>query len=145
LNRYGEPKAPQDLQAHNCIVYTLLATNDEWHFLSTEGEITVRVSGNYSTNSSEAVREGVLAGIGIAVTPVWLFDEEYASGTVQILLRDFEPRPLPIHAVYSSRRHLPSRVRALIEFLSKEFQADPQLAEGHDSRLSGKARVATAE
>jgi DNA-binding transcriptional LysR family regulator len=139
LAQRGEPSTPDELRNHNCIVYTQLATNDEWHFSSRAGALVVRVSGNYSTNSSEAVREGVLTGIGIAVTPLWLFHDEIARGAIKVLLRDFEPKPLPIHAVYSSRKHLPSRVRALIDFLSEQFQASPILAE------DGKTRVPAAE
>jgi DNA-binding transcriptional LysR family regulator len=145
LARHGEPRTPLDLQEHECIVYTQLATSNEWHFRGGGEDISVRVSGGFSTNSSEAVREAVLAGIGIAVTPVWLFREEFASGAVRILLQDFEPKPLPIQAVYSSRRHLASRVRTLIEFLAEEFQADPVLS-GHRpaQRAANKGRAGSA-
>ena len=74
-------------------------------------------------------REGVLGGLGVAVIPIWLFnDDELSRGAVRIILRDFEPITLPIHAVYPSRRLVPTKVRAMIEFLATEFARDPLLS-----------------
>src|SRR5271165_7037678 len=130
LARRGEPVHPTDLAKHDCIIYTRLATGDEWHFAGPEGEIVVPVQGRYHADNSEGVREGVLGGLGVAVIPIWLFnDDELSRGAVRIILRDFEPITLPIHAVYPSRRLVPTKVRAMIEFLASEFGRDPLLSD----------------
>jgi DNA-binding transcriptional LysR family regulator len=88
------------------------------------------VQGRYLADNSEGVREGVLGGLGVGVIPVWLFKEdEIARGEVRIILRDFEPTSLPIHAVYPSRRLVPTKVRAMIEFLALEFGRDSLLSD----------------
>jgi DNA-binding transcriptional LysR family regulator len=136
--RYGEPRAPEDLTRHNCIVYTYLATGDEWHFLGPQGSIGVRVRGNFLANNSEAVREAVAAGVGIAVTPIWLFRDEIRSGLVRAVMPDFEPKRLPIYAVYPSRRFVPTKVRVLVDFLADEFSLDPHISTyGDDVSASG--------
>jgi DNA-binding transcriptional LysR family regulator len=129
----GEPQTPDDLRRHNCIVYTHLSTMNDWHFESADGPIRVRVQGNFRANNSEAVREVVLSGIGVAVTPTWLFRDEITRGLVKIVLRQYEPTRLPIHAVYPSRRLLSAKVRAVIDFLNHEFQIDPALSSYGDS------------
>ena len=48
----GESKKPDDLVDRDCIVYTHLATGNEWHFQGTDGTIKVRVGGCFQTNSS---------------------------------------------------------------------------------------------
>jgi DNA-binding transcriptional LysR family regulator len=131
--RRSEPQTPEDLRSHNCIVYTHLSTVNEWHFDGSAGPIRVRVQGNFRANNSEAVREAVLSGIGVAVTPTWLFRDEITKGLVKIVLRQYEPTRLPIHAVYPSRRLLSAKVRAVIDFLSHEFQIDPALSSYGDS------------
>ena len=128
LERFGTPEIPADLTQHQCIVYTRLATGNRWHFEGRTGPLTVDVRGRFSTDNSEAVREAVLSGVGIAVVPVWHFTDEIERGLVRILLRDYEPRQLPIHAVYASRRQLAAKVRAAIDFLTEAFARSPVLA-----------------
>ena len=128
FERHGVPETPYDLVHHNCIVYTPLATGNEWHFEGRDGPIRVRVHGNYRANNSEAVREGVIAGIGIAVSPIWLFRDEIKKRLVRVVLRDYEPKRLPIHAVYPTRRFVPAKVRAVIDFLADEFKTDPMVS-----------------
>jgi DNA-binding transcriptional LysR family regulator len=90
----------------------------------------IPVQGRYQADNSEGVREGVLGGLGIGVIPIWLFnDDEITRGAVRIILRDFEPTSLPIHAVYPSRRLVPTKVRAMIEFLAAEFGLNPLLSD----------------
>ena len=147
LERRGEPLHPADLTAHDCIVYTRLATGNEWHFTDEDGEIVVPVQGRYLVDNSEGVREGVLGGLGIGVIPIWLFKEdEIARGRVRIILDDFEPTRLPIHAVFPSRRLVPAKVRAMIEFLAAEFGRDPLLSDQNidDAELSNFRGLAHA-
>jgi DNA-binding transcriptional LysR family regulator len=122
------PLRPQDLCDHDCIVYTRLATGSRWLFESKEGPIAVDVSGRYRTDNSEGIREGVLAGLGIAVIPAFAFADEVSSGKVKVLLRKFEPKRLPMHAVYPSRRFVPLKVRAMIDYLAHEFALVPSLS-----------------
>lgn len=128
LKANGTPRAPADLQRHDCIVYTRLATGNRWHFESKDGPLSVTVSGRYRVDNSEAVREGVLAGLGIAVIPAFAFADEVAKGAVKVLLKPYEPRLLPLNAVYASRRYVPPRVRAMIDFLAHELEIDPVLS-----------------
>jgi DNA-binding transcriptional LysR family regulator len=128
LARRGTPLTPRDLAAHDCIVYTRLATGARWHFGGPGGPWEIEVDGRFRANNSEAVREGILAGLGIGVVPVWLLADETARAQLQTLLADYEPARLPINAVYPSRRFVPHKVRAMVEFLGAEFRLDPLLS-----------------
>lgn len=128
LKAKGTPRSPEDLKRHNCIVYTRLATGNRWHFESVAGPLSVTVSGRFRVDNSEAVREGVLAGLGIAVIPAFAFSDEVTRGAVKVLLKAYEPKLLPLNAVYPSRRYVPLRVRAMIEFLAHELKTDPVLS-----------------
>jgi DNA-binding transcriptional LysR family regulator len=130
LARRGVPLSPEDLRNHDCVVYTRLATGNRWHFAGYDGPITVH--GRFRADNSEAVREAVIAGAGIAVIPVWMFTDEITTGRVRIILHEFEPSALPIHAVYPSRRQVSAKVRAMIDFLAHAFAASPLLS-GNDA------------
>jgi DNA-binding transcriptional LysR family regulator len=54
-------------------------------------------------------------------------DREIETGRIIVLLRDFEPRPQPISAVYPTRRFLALKVRAAIDFSAAEPDLDPAL------------------
>lgn len=112
------PREPADLQQHNCIVYTELATRNEWRFTAGPGAAvpvgttqSVRVAGSLQTNSSEVVRAAVLDGIGIGYSPVWLFSEELRSGKVSTLLPDWSATVLPMHLVSPPARRHSAKVR----------------------------------
>jgi len=127
LSAFGRPKTPEDLKQHNCLVYTHLATRNIWHFRGAKGPIAIPVDGNFTSNSSEAIREAALGHIGIAVMPDWLFRSEITRRKIEIILPNFEAEPLPIHIVYPSRRFIPQRIRAVVDFLEHNLGRDPTL------------------
>jgi DNA-binding transcriptional LysR family regulator len=45
------------------------------------------------------------------------------AGRLVPLLQDFEPLPVPIYALYPSRKHLSAKVRRFVEFLIERFAA----------------------
>ena len=67
LKRYGKPKAPADLNQHNCInfIYPKSGRFFEWQFQCNGEDFEVSVSGNLAFDSTEAVLEAVIAGAGI--------------------------------------------------------------------------------
>lgn len=113
------PEVPQDLLDHNCIVYSELTTQNAWTFTAGPGasepegsQVTIRAQGNLQTNSSEVIRASVLSGMGIGYSPTWLFEEELASGELQVLLPDWPAPPLPIHLVSPPQRRSSAKVQA---------------------------------
>jgi LysR family transcriptional regulator for bpeEF and oprC len=70
----------------------------------------------------------VLADLGLAHTPGWLFAAEIASGAVRPVLTDFEPARLSSSEVRPGGRFLASKVRVFIDFLAETFAEEPSLA-----------------
>ena len=121
-NSIDEPKIPADLEQHHCVIYTGLQSRNIWEFSSQDGSsVKVRVSGNFQSNSSEAIRAAGINGMGLCYSPTWLFDDEIKSGIMKILLADWPMRPLPIHAVYPPQRKNSAKVKAFVEHLSKSI------------------------
>ncbi|TSB02220.1 LysR family transcriptional regulator [Sphingorhabdus contaminans] len=125
LDKMGRPTKPADLRRHNCISYTLLSTGSRWQFVGGEAAV---VSGNFRADSPHGLRAATLAGIGIAANAHWLFEQELASGALEIVLPNFELLPMPIHAVLPSGRFVNARTRALLDHLVDEFVRDPLLS-----------------
>ena len=127
LARAGRPVVPADLQTHNCLQYTLLATGVRWGFA---GGQSVSVSGNFKTDSPNALRRAALEGVGIAVNACWLFERDIESGVLEVLMPDHPPETMPIQAVLPSGRYIAARSRAFVDFVADAFARDPLCAVG---------------
>lgn len=121
LRSWGMPKTPQDLCEHDCVVYSLLTTQNEWFFTGPNGKEKVTVAGRFSTNSPAAMREATLAGMGIGVTPVWLVADLLKTGKLRTVLDDYTPIPFEINAIYPERRFVSAKVYRFIEYLRTEL------------------------
>ncbi len=128
LARNGLPLHPADLARHACVIFLQLASPHVWQFDGPDGAMSVQVEGRFRTDSSEAVREAVLGGLGLSLSPSWIFGDDVATGRVQPVLGGYRAGQVPIHAVYPTRRHLAPRTRAVIDFLAEEFRLDPAIS-----------------
>jgi DNA-binding transcriptional LysR family regulator len=128
LKAHGEPMSPGDLDKHRCIIFAPQGSPRPWGFASKFGDIEYRPKGSFRTNDADQIRAAVLADLGLAHAPGWLFAREIASNAVRVVLRDYEPPPIPISTVHPSGRRLATKVRVFIEFLTRIFGEEPGLA-----------------
>lgn len=123
LERHGAPGSLDELADHNCL---FASSQDTWRLEGPEGPALVRVNGNMQTNSSEVVRECLVAGLGIALRSTWDVGAQLQSGALRIILPQYRAsRHVGVHAVYPSRRFLPVKVRAFIDFLADLYGPQP--------------------
>jgi len=122
LQHQGTPSHPRDLKDHSYLVYSDQGSRTETQFVDQGEPFFVRVEGNLLTNNSEALRSALLAGLGISRVPKWLVNSALDSGTLMRVLGEFQPEPMNIYAVYPPGRHLPSKVRCLIDHFAEEFK-----------------------
>lgn len=75
-------------------------------------------------NDLHLVKEGALRGMGIAVLPTHLVQDELASGHLVAILPAYDPLQVPLFAVYPERPFLRPAVTALLDYMSKAFAGD---------------------
>jgi len=122
LAEHGAPKTPEDLAEHNCFTYEYVSPRDVWRFRDRSGaERTVRVSGRLHSNNGDLLAEAAASGAGIVFEPAFIVGPEVRAGRLVPLLQDFMPPPVPIYALYPSRKHLSAKVRRFVEFLVERF------------------------
>jgi len=124
LKRHGTPRVPDDLREHNAIAYQYQDSPLVWQFLSADGNhINVPVSGTLRMNNSIALREALLAGAGITLTPSFIVGPDIQAGRLQAVLSDYRTLELSIYAVYPQRRFLAPKVRAFIDYMAERLRA----------------------
>ena len=145
LKRAGAPVSVEDLQAnHACLATT---QQDVWRLSGPQGTEMLRTGGPIRTNSSEVVREALLAGLGVALRSTWDIGPELREGKLRIVLPHYRAsKNVGLHAVYPSRRFLSAKVRVFIDFLAKLYGPAPYWDQGLDDWLTlPEAEAAAAE
>jgi DNA-binding transcriptional LysR family regulator len=117
LQRRGEPKQPQDLENHDCIVFTLLDSAQEWCFRTEAGDVKVPVSGRLRANNHDATVVAALGGAGLALGPSWMVRDDILAGRLIPVLQDFEPRATEVYALFAHLHLMSAKVRAFTDFL----------------------------
>lgn len=126
LKAHGAPQEPEDLARHNCFTYEYVTPRNLWRFRDAAGnERAVRVSGNLHSNNGDLLAEAAARGAGIVFEPAFIVGPEVRAGRLVPLLQEFVAPPMPIYAVYPSRKHLSAKVRLFVDFLIERFSQAP--------------------
>lgn len=125
LARRGEPKQPTDLHAHDGIGYNLVPEAQQWPLGLVQGRLLHKPHVGISSNNSDMILKAAEAGLGIAMLPTFVCNEALVQGRLRPVLCQHRPEPLELYALYTSRRHMPQRVRALLEFLAEWLDDNP--------------------
>lgn len=122
LQRHGVPLTPEDLAGHECIRFSLSGHAHEWTFLRNGQTVSQRITGRYQVASSLAVRDALRAGFGLSLIPRAYVAEDLASGRLVQLFQGWTTPDVAVYALYPSRKHLPPKVRAFIEFAAEALK-----------------------
>lgn len=123
--RHGMPGTPEDLARHNCLGYNEHGGQPRgWHFQSDMAAITIRPSGNLTSNDGAMLTRWALEGLGLAWRPHWEVAPAIAAGRLMTVLDDFASPNYDIVAAYPQQNPLPAKIRLLIAWL-KEVYARP--------------------
>ncbi len=126
------PMVPGDLRQHNCIRYRGAADIDlqTWKFCKADRVLEVEVNGTLTVNDPALVLRAAIDGMGIVQLPEMCIASLVAEGRLVRLLSDWSPRQTEFSLFYSSRRHLPLKLRALVDFLRKQSKSGAAADEG---------------
>lgn len=143
LDRHGMPNTLGQLESHVCLS---AGAQELWRLEGPEGQQQLRVKGNIRSNSSELVREALLAGLGIGLRGTWEVGKELASGALQVVLPQYRGSSSgAIWAVYPSREFMPAKVNAFIEFLAEIYGVDPYWDKGFDMPPPSRKPIKSAK
>lgn len=124
LLEHAQPLKVEDLAQHNCLTHSYFGKK-LWHFDVRGEQVSVPVEGNISANEASTLLRATLAGAGICMLPSYQAGDYIRRGELIRLLPEVEPRQLTMYAVYASRKHMPSALRSLLDFLVLRFPPDP--------------------
>ena len=123
LERRGRPRLPADLGDHETIDFGNLTPSGDWLFDSGAKSQRFRPSSRFVVNSADAAIAAAVAGRGITRLLSYMVRPELQAGTLEIVLADFEPPPVPIHVLHQEPGQTSARVRAVVDHLVERLRA----------------------
>ena len=120
---HSAPGGTDDLRGH-----ALLAATGQlpWRLTGPAGPVVIDGDSRVRTNSSEVVRELVLAGAGIALRSTWDIAEQLRAGALIRILPDHEgTSDVGIYAVRPRADLISPNVQAFIGFLDRLYAPTP--------------------
>ncbi len=124
FKQFGHPEAPADLKKHQCITSTILGSASRWTYWSGKAKVDVSVHSRLEVSNAEAALEAAAHGIGITRAMCYQAVSFMNKRQLDVILRDFEPAPWPVHLLHASGRIIPLKLRAFLDFAAPRLKED---------------------
>ncbi len=120
LQRHGVPRTLDDLRSHRLVRYvqTLGETPSGWEYHDGERCCTIDMPGAITVTHTDAYEAACLAGLGMIQAPLLGLRPALDGGRLVEVMPDFTAEPMPVSLVYASRRNMPKRVQAFMDWLA---------------------------
>jgi DNA-binding transcriptional LysR family regulator len=116
FQKFGRPRTPQDLRAHNCLVDPFGAAK-AWPFRNAARPLLVEVKGSLSSNSPAVLVELALQHCGIARVPFHAIRREVAARRLEVILKASTLSPERMGVYVAKSKRLPAKTSNFIDFL----------------------------
>jgi DNA-binding transcriptional LysR family regulator len=131
LRKRGVPKSIDDLPRHECVQFLLPSSGQPvpWLFRVAGRDVEVSTSGGLRC-SEDLLASVTLArhGGGLLQTYRFIVEDDLRHGTLKPVLQAHAGRSRPMSLLYPAQRHMPLRVRVLIDFIVRELALRRQRA-----------------
>jgi len=123
LAKDGEPQTPKDLESHRCIRFRLSTSGKlkEWSPSEDNTDLELHLQTALTCNNMDALQLVTIGRFGIGYMPDFLAQDAIKNGALQTLLDSYLTRPGKFSTLWPSSRHLSSKSRAFVDFLSERL------------------------
>jgi DNA-binding transcriptional LysR family regulator len=118
LARHGTPQALDELVRHRIVHYDaqLGGSAPGWEWFDGRQTHVAPVGAVLTVNGTSAYEAACVAGLGMVQLPESGVRELLRAGTLVQVLPDYRPAPMPVSFVYPTRRHVPARALAFMDW-----------------------------
>ncbi len=120
LAKHDRPLSPADLVGHNCLRIGSLSRT--WTFRSGRHTTKVNISGSLITDNIVMLRQATVDGIGLARLPMSVVAADVEVKRLEQVLPDYTMGETNVFIVHPYGKHMPTKVRAVIDCLIKRFE-----------------------
>ena len=102
------------------MTFTGLTDAGSWGFRDHQ---IVRVRSRLTTTTAEAAIDAAIAGVGLTCTLSYQIADAVKAGQLAVVLRKFEPPPLPVSLIYVHESRITAKLRAFVDFAAPRLRA----------------------
>ena len=121
LQKHAPPKQPADLAKLPVLAFGAVPDPTTWQLVRGEERAKVSVEPRFIVNDFDLVYRAVIDGIGIALVPGHVANDDLGKGRLVRVLPEWCTPLVQYHAVYPSTRHLSPKVKAFVDHLQDKF------------------------
>jgi DNA-binding transcriptional LysR family regulator len=122
----GKPKTVEALSGASAAIFapSLKRGGNVWELTRGKQRVEIPVRGVLRSNDYLAVKRAAQTGLGIALLPDFSCIGAVERGELQVLHGDWEGGRASCYALYPSRRHVPAKTRAFVDYLAEAVTRD---------------------
>jgi len=113
----GRPGSPADLADHETVDFVNMTPGGDWSFGRAGTNQRFRPGARFLVNNADTAIAAALEGRGITRVLSYMITPQLQAGTLETMLEDFEPPPVPIHVLHKEPSQTSARVRAVVDHL----------------------------
>jgi DNA-binding transcriptional LysR family regulator len=132
LAAHGTPETLDELSQH-VLMQQAIPGREQRFWLAKEADPAgarlriLQLPARLAVNDPQALLRACVDGLGIAQLPLPMVLAALRSGALQVVLPQHSPDGLQIYLYYPSRKHVPARVRAFVDFIIEGLAQHPDL------------------
>lgn len=130
LARRGRPKQPAEIAQHDGVLPAVKSVRHELTLFRTDGTTRTATipapTPALSTSHIDTIFAAAIAGLGIAALPSFVVEDALRAGALERVLPDWRGLTLTLYAAMPTRKHVPARTRAFVDFLLETFGGKPE-------------------
>ncbi|WP_018690413.1 LysR family transcriptional regulator [Ahrensia kielensis] len=117
LDQVSRPLTVGDLSGAPMLAYSQVAADGRIRFGGENG-VDVKLKPVLVSGNESLLHFSALAGMGYAMLPNWVTQDDLAAGNLELVLPEIEWPRLHVNAIYADRSYLPAKVRSFLDFLA---------------------------
>jgi DNA-binding transcriptional LysR family regulator len=124
---HGEPHTPDELHQHRLVSSVGVSAAPEWRLVHDGESRLFKVQPRMTTTSNDAALAAAVGGFGLTRLLSYQVADQLRDGSLQTVLSDFEPPPLPVHVLHREGRQASQKVRAFLDLAIERLRSDEAL------------------
>lgn len=125
VDAHGAPETPDDLARTDCVAFGGVRDPTRWTLHVGSQTAVFPIRARFIVNDFDEVYAAALAGLGVAMLPVYRCVDDLRAGRLVRVLPDWCSPEVPLYIVYPSTRHLSPKVSAFLDHVRAAMTPPP--------------------